>query len=168
MVLDIARARADLVVIDCAAILETDEEITFDTMAPRRNGATIAALRAADLVLAVGSADPPGMERLARGMAELAGAWPGAAVADVRIVLNRVRPTTASPAELAGATRRFCGREPVALLPEDRAACDLAWRRGVPVSVAAPRSPLVRGLDALAQRARTASYSAALPMPIAQ
>ena len=140
MVLDIARARADLVVVDCAAILETDEEITFDTMAPRRNGATIAALRAADLVLAVGSADPPGMERLARGMAELAGAWPGAADADVRIVLNRVRPTAAAPAELAAATRRFCGREPEALLPEDRAACDLAWRRGVPVAQIAPGS----------------------------
>jgi len=30
---------------------EQDEEIVYDTMAPRRNGATIAALEAADVVL---------------------------------------------------------------------------------------------------------------------
>lgn len=196
-VLDVARMRADIVIVDCAAVLETDEEITFDTMAPRRNGATIAALRDADLVLAVGSADPPGMERLARGMAELVGTLdapaPGmadaagvsrsgasastsasAAGAAVPVVLNRVRPGAATPAELTEATRRFCGREPIALLQEDRAGCDLAWRRGVPVAEVAPKSPLVRGLGELTTRLgallSTTSYPArgpGRPRPVA-
>ena len=56
-----------MVVVDCGFSLEADEEISFDTVAPRRNGATLAVLSDADLVLAVGSADPPGMERLVRG-----------------------------------------------------------------------------------------------------
>src|SRR5699024_8371927 len=125
-VLDLARQRADLVIVDLAALLERDEEITFDTLAPRRNGATLAVVDAAGVTLAVGSVDPPGRERLARGLAELADATDGV---DARIVFNRVRSTAASPAELSEAARRYCGADPVALLPEDRVACDRAWQR---------------------------------------
>ncbi len=58
-VLEVARAMAPLTVVDCAFALEADEEISYDTMAPRRNGATLAVLSAADVVLAVGSCAPP-------------------------------------------------------------------------------------------------------------
>jgi Flp pilus assembly CpaE family ATPase len=138
---------ADLVIVDCSSVVEADEEITFDTLAPRRNGATIAVLAAADIVLAVGAADPPGMERLARGYVDLT-----ATVADVEpmIVFNRVRPTAASESELREASRRFCGSEPVAFLPEDRALVDLAWRRGVALSLVASKSPLIGAFDRLA------------------
>jgi hypothetical protein len=57
-------------VVDCAFAVEADEEISFDTMAPRRNGATLAVLAEADVVLAIGSCDPAGLERLIRGLAE--------------------------------------------------------------------------------------------------
>src|SRR5699024_1515276 len=120
--------------------------ISFDTMAPRRNGATLAVLDEADTVLTVGSADPPGMERLVRGLTELAGAVPGSAP---RVALNRVRRTAASERELVAAVRRFSGLDPVALLPEDRPACDRAWQRGVTLSAAAPKSPLLTRLGAL-------------------
>ena len=40
-------------------------------MAPRRNGATLAILDAADLIIVVGAADPLGLQRLARGLTEL-------------------------------------------------------------------------------------------------
>lgn len=147
LVLDTARAFADLVIVDCSSVVETDEEITFDTLAPRRNGATLAVLAAADIVIAVGAADPPGMERLARGYVDLT-----ATVADVdpMIVFNRVRPTAASESELREASRRFCGSEPVAFLPEDRALVDLAWRRGVALSLVASKSPLIGAFDRLA------------------
>lgn len=146
-VLAVARGLADLVVVDCSAIIESDEELSFDTMAPRRNGATLAVLDDADVVLAVGSGDPPGMERLVRGMAELA-----EAVGSVtpQVVLNRVRRTAASEGELAAAVRRFAGAGVRAMLPEDRAACDRAWQRGVTLSTAAPGSPLRTALAALA------------------
>ena len=45
-----ARALADFTVVDCGFCLETDEELSFDTLAPRRNGATLAVLDDADLV----------------------------------------------------------------------------------------------------------------------
>jgi MinD-like ATPase involved in chromosome partitioning or flagellar assembly len=146
-VLALARRLADLVVVDCAFALESDEEISFDTMAPRRNGATLAVLDDADEVLAVGSADPPGTERLIRGLTELGEAVDGVVP---RVVINRLRRTAASDGEVAAALRRFAGTEPVAVLPEDRAACDRAWQRGVGVAEAAPKSALTAGLAALA------------------
>lgn len=151
-VLSCAAALVDVVVVDCAAILETDEEITFDTLAPRRNGATIAAIEAADTVLAVASADPAGMERLARGYVEVSGMVDSE---QVPIVFNRVRSTAATRDELREAARRFCGAEPIAYLPEDRAATDLAWRQGVALCAAAPKSPLVAAMASLAEAVAT-------------
>ena len=83
-----ARGLADFTVVDCGFCLETDEELSFDTIAPRRNGATLAVLEDADLVLVVGSADPIGMQRLVRGLGELRDAELDR---PVWVVLNRVR-----------------------------------------------------------------------------
>ena len=44
---------------------------SFDTMAPRRNAATLRSLELADTVFAVGAADSIGVPRLVRGLAEL-------------------------------------------------------------------------------------------------
>ena len=60
----LARSLAAVTVVDLGFCLEQDEELSFDTAAPRRNGATLATLAAADTVLAVGAADPVGMQRL--------------------------------------------------------------------------------------------------------
>ena len=40
-VLQLTRTRAQFVVVDCGFNLERDEELSFDTTAPRRNGAII-------------------------------------------------------------------------------------------------------------------------------
>ena len=71
------RSLAAVTVVDLGFCLEQDEELSFDTAAPRRNGATLATLDAADTVLAVGAADPVGMQRLVRGLAELREVVPG-------------------------------------------------------------------------------------------
>lgn len=147
LVFDVARTAAALTVVDCGFALEADEEITFDTVAPRRNGATLASLAHADLVLAVGSADPPGMERLVRGLVELAEMVPEAVP---RVVLNRLRKSAAGRDEAAAALSRFAGLGVLAALPEDRPATDLAWRRGEPLLQVAPASPLRAALRELA------------------
>ena len=138
-VVGIAREMAPMTVVDCAFALEADEEISFDTMAPRRNGATLALLGEADVVLAVGSCDPAGLERLIRGLAELADAVPAASP---KVVLNRCRASVGSTDEAVAAVQRFAGATVIATLPEDRAATDRAWRRGVSLADAAPRSAL--------------------------
>ncbi|CAA9320276.1 MAG: hypothetical protein AVDCRST_MAG29-478 [uncultured Nocardioidaceae bacterium] len=147
-VLAAARRCADLVVVDCGFNLETDEELVFDVAAPRRNGATLQALEDADVVLAVGAADPVGMMRLARGVVDLVEAVPGA---DVRLVVNRVRPSLGwSDQEVTVTVRRFTGLQPVAFLPVDTAGLDRALVTGRTLLDTAPASPLRRELQLLA------------------
>jgi len=147
-ILHTARQMAPLVIVDCGFSLEQDEELSYDTAAPRRNGATLLALEQADLILAVGSADPVGLTRLARGVLDLGDAVPGA---DTALVVNRVRPSLGwSREDIADLLHRFTGRTPVAYLPEDRSAVDRALVEGKTLVESAPRAPLTRALDALA------------------
>ncbi len=123
---ELARSLAAVTVVDLGFCLEQDEELSFDTAAPRRNGATLATLAAADTVLAVGAADPVGMQRLLRGLAQLREVVPGALP---RVVLNRVRRSAvgAEPeAQLAEALERYAGIRDVAFVPDDREGLDAA------------------------------------------
>ncbi|MET0965790.1 MAG: chromosome partitioning protein [Nakamurella sp.] len=147
-VLGVAREMAPLTVVDCGFAVEADEEISFDTMAPRRNGATLAVLAEADVVFAVGSCDPAGLERLIRGLGELSDAVPDA---KPLVVLNRCRSSVGSTDEAVAAIDRFAGVRVTARLPEDRAATDRAWRRGVSLAEAAPRSGLRTAVRDLAR-----------------
>ena len=146
-VLGVCRSMAALTIVDCGFCLEADEEITFDTTAPRRNGATLATLADADVVLAIGSADPPGMERLVRGVTELREMLPGVTP---HVVLNRLRRSAASESEAAEALSRFSGLSVTTSLPEDRPAMDRAWKQGVPLAQAAPGSGLRKAIRHLA------------------
>jgi MinD-like ATPase involved in chromosome partitioning or flagellar assembly len=146
--LGVARRMAQVVVVDCGFSLETEEELSFDTAAPRRNGATLAALERADSVLVVGSAEPLGLARLARAVLDLGTSVPGC---DTRIVINRVRGGLGWSTDEVGATvARFTGRTPAAYLPEDRAAVDRAWVAGRTLPECAPDSPLRLAVGALA------------------
>jgi Flp pilus assembly CpaE family ATPase len=139
--LAVCRSMADFTVVDTGFCLETDEELSFDTAAPRRNGATLAVLDAADVVLAVGSADALGLARLVRGLEELREAQ---IAAPVWVVLNRVRSSAVRGsvrAELTDALVRFGGQPPAAFLPLDHESLDAAVLAGAPVADAAPGSP---------------------------
>ncbi|MFP5311836.1 MAG: CpaE family protein, partial [Actinomycetes bacterium] len=88
LVLERARQIADVVVVDTGFCLEADEELSFDTMAPRRNAATLRPLELADTVYAIGAADPIGVPRMVRGLSELEAAVPQASPT---VILNKVR-----------------------------------------------------------------------------
>ena len=133
---------ADYTVVDVAASLESDEEIVSDLDGPRRNAATLAALRAADLVVAVVSAEPVGVARFLRGHAELratVGATP------VAVVANRLRPGTLG-IDARGQVRRtldrFGGIEDVWFVPQDPRSADASILASRPIAEIAPRSPL--------------------------
>ncbi|BDZ46022.1 AAA family ATPase [Naasia aerilata] len=150
--LAVCRTCADVTVVDAGFNLESDEEIVSDLFAPRRNAATLAALREADLVVAVGAADPVGLARLIRGHAELAELVPPEVV---RVVVTRVRSGVIglSPAsQIAATLLRFAGITDAALIPEDRAAYDAALLTGRTLQAAAPRSPALAALRAFAER----------------
>jgi MinD-like ATPase involved in chromosome partitioning or flagellar assembly len=133
---------ADYTVVDVAGSLERDEEIMSDLEAPRRNAATLAALRSADLVVAVAGADPVGVARFLRAYAELratVGATP------VAVVANRLRPG-ALGIDARGQVRRtldrFGGIDDVWFLPQDPRSADAALLAGRPIAEVAPKSPL--------------------------
>jgi Flp pilus assembly CpaE family ATPase len=136
--------------VDCGFALEDDETLSHDTSVPRRNGATIEILQTVDEVVVVGAADPVGLVRLARGLAELdAVVRPGG----VRVVVNRYRPglrwSTDEIRELLG---RLTPVGDVTVLPEDRAACDQAVVQGRTLAECATGSPLTTALGELAGR----------------
>ncbi len=145
--LAVARGCFPLVVVDCGFGIEQDEELSFDTAAPRRNGATVTALEQADLVLVVGSADPLSLTRLARASGDLRELVP---TATTHLVVNRMRRGLGwSRDEVAGTVRRATGTAPLAFLPLDQPAVDRAWIAGRSLPEAAPTAPLSAALDRL-------------------
>lgn len=144
------RALADVTVVDCGFSIEQDETLMYDTRAPQRNGATLSALAAADVVVVVGGGDPVGLQRLVRalgGLAELG------LRAQRRVVVNRVRESASGPRPrdaVREALRRYAGVDDALVLPEDRAACDGALLRARTLAEHSPSSALRRSIAALA------------------
>lgn len=138
-----------LIVIDVAAPLEQDEELSYDTTAPRRNAATLAALAAADTVLAVGSADPVGLQRLVRGLDELR----AVVSAPPWVVANRVRSSAVGSVpdqRVAEALERFAGVASPTIISDDRAAFDGALLAGQVLAEHAPGCAARKAIASLA------------------
>ena len=139
VVLERSRGMASFTVVDCGFCLERDEELSFDTTAPRRNGATLEILQSADEVVVVGGADPVGLQRLIRGLGELREAVPELTPV---VVVNRVRSTAIpgdSGAQIRAALDRYAGVERVHLVPMDTAGLDAAVATGRTLQEAAPQ-----------------------------
>jgi MinD-like ATPase involved in chromosome partitioning or flagellar assembly len=149
-ILDLARSAARVVVVDCGFSLEADEELSYDTAAPRRNATTLTTLAQADHLVAVGAGDPVGLQRLVRALAEL-GHVPSP---EPQVVVTRVRPSAAGPhpgAAIREVLSRFSGVEVTAIVPDDREACDAAMLAGRTLVEHAPAS---RARTAVAELAR--------------
>ena len=150
LVLERAREIADVVVVDTGFCLEADEELSFDTMAPRRNAATLRPLELADTVYAIGAADPVGVPRMVRALAELEDAVPQASPT---VLMNKVRSSSVGrdpERQLRDAWERY-GPAPElkAFLPHDPRAADAALLGGSLLLEAAPESDLRRAIRGL-------------------
>ena len=161
--LAVCRDWADFTVVDVAASLERDEEIMSDLDGPRRNAATLAALRSADLVVAVAGADPVGVSRFLRAHAELRatiGATP------IAVLANRLRPG-ALGIDARGQVRRtldrFGGIHDVWFLPQDPRSADAALLAARPIADVAPRSPFTLALRRFVGEAVVAPPAAERP-----
>lgn len=151
VVLGLARSLAAYVIVDCGFGLERDEELSYDTAAPRRNGATLSALDSADTVIGVASADPVGLQRYVRALGELAEVVPGRAPLTV---VNRVRAAAIGggdpEAEITAALARYAGVTDVRFIPMDTASYDAAMAAGRTLTEIAPNSPARQALQSLA------------------
>jgi MinD-like ATPase involved in chromosome partitioning or flagellar assembly len=128
--LDAAQALCPYVVLDLGFNLEQSEQ-AFGSGAPQRNQMTVGGLDRADEVLVVGSADPVGLARLARGLVELPEVAP---VVAARVVVNRVRPSLGwGEQEVRAMVEGFVTPAGVHFLPDDPAAADRALMTGRPL-----------------------------------
>jgi MinD-like ATPase involved in chromosome partitioning or flagellar assembly len=134
------REWVDFTVVDTGFSLENDEEISSDLFAPRRNAATISALREADHVIAIGSADPVGLSRFLRAHVDLV----ETIVTDrVTVVMNKIRASAIglnASAQVRQTLQRFGGISSPVLVPYDRAALDAAILSGRTLCDVAPKS----------------------------
>lgn len=150
--LEAARLWSDVVVVDTGFNLETDEEVSSDMLAPRRNAATIAALRAADEVVAIGAADPVGLARLLRTHADL---LETITTDRVHVVANRVRASVLGidpGGQVRQTLERFGGIVNPVLVADDPSAADAALLSARTVVDVAPRSALRTGVARLADQ----------------
>jgi MinD-like ATPase involved in chromosome partitioning or flagellar assembly len=128
--LDAAQALCPYVVLDLGFSLEQAEQ-AFGSGAPQRNQMTVTTLDRADEVLVVGSADPVGLARLARGLVELPEVAP---VVAARVVVNRVRPSLGwGEQEVRAMVEGFVTPASMHFLPADLATADRALMAGRPL-----------------------------------
>lgn len=146
----LARGLAETTVVDCGFCLEQDEELSFDTAAPLRNGATLSTLQNADVVLAVAAADPVGLQRFVRALSDLREAVPRA---DVRVVVNRMRSSVVGSnpdRQVRAALERYAGVQRIVVVPDDRPAVDAALLKGQTLAEAVPTSAVRQAIARLA------------------
>jgi MinD-like ATPase involved in chromosome partitioning or flagellar assembly len=169
-VLDLGRRLVDHVVVDCGFAIEDDEELSYDTAAPRRNATTLVALERATSLVVVGSADPVGLQRLVRAVQDVA-VVPSP---PPTVVVNKVRASAAGPhpqraiAEVLG---RFAGMAELHYVPWAPAECDAALLAGRSLVEHAPTAAVTEAISALAgvvrpglARPRATARAARLPL----
>lgn len=144
--LELACGIGEYVVLDTAFSLEGDDNASLGGSAPQRNAMTLSSLEQADEVIVVGSADPVGLARLARGLVELLEAVPDA---NIRIAINRTRPSLGwGEKEVRAMIEGFVTPASVHFLPDDRGATDRALVSGRTL-VEIGDSALRRGISGL-------------------
>jgi MinD-like ATPase involved in chromosome partitioning or flagellar assembly len=148
-VLDLGRTLVDVVVADCGFCIEDDEELSYDTLAPRRNEATLTCLAASDTVVAVGGADPVALQRFVRALQELGTVPSGEPVP----VVNRVRASAVGShpeARIADSMMRFAGIDRLRFVPDDPDTVDGAVLAGRSIVEHAPGSRIRTAVGDLA------------------
>ncbi|MFI7496501.1 CpaE family protein [Kocuria sp. M4R2S49] len=140
-------------VVDCGFALEADEELSVDTMAPRRHAAALTVLERADVVVAVGAADTIGVPRLVKGLPDVAAAAPGARLV---VAVNKLRRSAAGRSPELGireAWARFGSGPAVELfVPWDPETFDEALLAGAVLAETAAGSPARAAFRALAEK----------------
>lgn len=152
-VLEKSRGLVDHVVVDCGFSIEDDEELSYDTAAPRRNATTLTALESSDTLVVVGGADPIGLQRLVRAVQDV-GVVPSP---EPVIVVNKVRESaTGSKPEkaISDVLGRFAGLEAPVFVPWAPQECDAALLAGRSLVESAPAAPVTRAVARIADLVR--------------
>lgn len=148
--IDEAASEYELVVIDVAAPIEEDEELSFDQVPYRRNLVGRSTLAIADRVIQVAGASPVALRRAISATRSLAIEIPKAAT-NVELVLNGAPRSRSRFREIESALIQHLERRPVAAIPSEP-LCESALWNGELVSDIAPRSQFSQAINSLAER----------------
>jgi MinD-like ATPase involved in chromosome partitioning or flagellar assembly len=141
-ILDVAAGFGDVVA-------DTGFGLEVDDIGPSRDRMTLDALALADDVVVVGSAEPTGLSRLARGLVDIAETAP---MVPVHVVVNRMRGSLGwSERDITGMVEGYARPASMTFLPFDQQALDRALVAGRSL-VEGGDSALARTLDSLAGR----------------
>ena len=124
---------------------------SFQNTLQRAAPLILTALAMADELVAVGAADPVGLQRLVRGLQEL----DTVSAPTPTVVVNKVRAAAVGPrpkSSIADALSRFAGVNEQSFIPDDRDALDAALLTGRTLEEAAPSSPARVAIAELAAR----------------
>ncbi|MCL4291719.1 MAG: chromosome partitioning protein [Acidimicrobiia bacterium] len=149
-ILDAARDEADVVVVDIAAPIEEDEELSFDRVPFRRNLATRVALAEATGIVMVVAGHPVGIRHGVLARQQLERDLPLAA-SRASTVVNRSPRGARRLQDCSTELARFTGAAPVAFLPVEPAFERVVWEGRILHEVAA-RSAWLRELRGLVDR----------------
>jgi MinD-like ATPase involved in chromosome partitioning or flagellar assembly len=152
-VLEKSRGLVEHVVVDCGFSIEDDEELSYDTAAPRRNATTLTALESSDGLVVVGAADAIGLQRLVRAVQDVAVVPSPEPV----IVVNKVRASATGPKPekaIADVLGRFAGLEDPIFVPWAPEQCDAALLAGRSLVESAPSAPVTRAVARIADVVR--------------
>ncbi|WP_223286504.1 hypothetical protein [Kocuria atrinae] len=149
-----ARNAYEAVVVDTSFSLESDEEISLDTVAPRRNAATLSACAMADTMIVLGAADALGIPRLVKTLPDLTEVAP---TAQLLVVINKLRKASVGRSSTDSVTEAWARFSPGhgidSTLDWDPAACDEALLAGAVLAESAANSALRQQIARLAVRA---------------
>jgi Flp pilus assembly CpaE family ATPase len=137
MVWQEARELAKFSIADVGFCIEHDELAWFEPGHPSRNQAAVATLAAADVVIAVTSADPVGLVRFLRAAPAVQALAP---TARFDVVVNRVPSGRDHARDLRAMLFEHMNIERPALIPDDPQAFDACLRSGRTLPEVAPRS----------------------------
>jgi MinD-like ATPase involved in chromosome partitioning or flagellar assembly len=151
-VIKCAQDEFDVVVLDVGFSLESDEEISSDLLAPRRNAATHTALRAATDIVAVSGGDSVGLARFIRLWSDITDINAGArfTVCVNHVVWQREGGTAQD--SITSAFSRFAGIRDIVLIPESTDLASRADVRGLPACVVEPKAPFSLALAEVCRR----------------
>ncbi len=137
MVWQQARDLVKFSVIDVGFCVEHDELAWFEPGLSARNQAAVATLAAADVIVAVTSADPVGLVRFLRAAPAVRALAP---TARFDVVVNRVRSGRERVRDLRSLLCEQMNIERLALIPDEPQAFDACLRSGRTLSEVAARS----------------------------
>lgn len=147
-VLELAVSDVDIVLVDIGFNLDSDEELSSDVLAPRRNAAALTVLELADRVVAVSGSTPVALGRFLRGYHRLSELVEAPAIVPI---LNRAPEGGPRRTDVLEVLERFGAMTPAVIIPDTPPLFGEAEQHGRSVAEVRPKHEASEAFGRLAR-----------------